>query len=332
MHSRLDDVNSKEENMNSNPKPGIEIAKYLPVIFICLLTTTLYAIYVGFHVGTLMQLGVEDEKKDFSSMRRAIVELVVIHIMLTNFCINYIKCIVTEPGSIPDTVEWHYPPIDRRGLLHEPVILPLHETKNTGERRHCKWCCRYKPDRAHHCRVCRKCILKMDHHCPWIHNCVGYHNYKFFYLVLFWTVLLCHFVSLTMFETVARSTDTEVPFGVMFTLVFGEALSIFLSILATAFFGYHTWLAMKAMTTIEFCEKAAKRSGGFNSCSMYHRGWYNNMVDNLGPIWMWLLPILPPERGSGLIWVTEQTPLSPDVESGSHSQNASTIPFKQSIK
>lgn len=38
----------------------------------------------------------------------------------------------------------------------------------------CKKCHEIKPPRAHHCSICDTCVLKMDHHCPWINNCVGY--------------------------------------------------------------------------------------------------------------------------------------------------------------
>ena len=31
-----------------------------------------------------------------------------------------------------------------------------------------------------HCSECGQCIFKMDHHCPWINNCVGGKNMKFF--------------------------------------------------------------------------------------------------------------------------------------------------------
>lgn len=31
----------------------------------------------------------------------------------------------------------------------------------------CKKCLTPKPTRTHHCSICNKCILKMDHHCPW---------------------------------------------------------------------------------------------------------------------------------------------------------------------
>lgn len=44
----------------------------------------------------------------------------------------------------------------------------------------CGRCEAYRPPRAHHCRVCKRCVRKMDHHCPWVNNCVGEFNQKYF--------------------------------------------------------------------------------------------------------------------------------------------------------
>jgi hypothetical protein len=44
----------------------------------------------------------------------------------------------------------------------------------------CDKCYIVRVPRVHHCSVCRGCVLKMDHHCPWINNCVGHFNQKFF--------------------------------------------------------------------------------------------------------------------------------------------------------
>merc|ERR1719371_26743 len=103
-----------------------------------------------------------------------------------------------------------------------------------------------------------------------------------------------------MLESVLRSWDVDTPFATMFFVLFGETLSIFLGILLTTFFIFHIWLMLKAMTTIEFCEKKMPKGGKQEAddgekTSVYDQGAFGNVMAVLGPNpLMWMVPVSPP--------------------------------------
>ena len=72
-----------------------------------------------------------------------------------------------------------------QSLISRPML-------NMSERVKCEPCGWDMPLRTIHCRTCEKCVRRYDHHCPWIGNCVGERNYRFFYLFI-------HFESIVVF-------------------------------------------------------------------------------------------------------------------------------------
>lgn len=78
--------------------------------------------------------------------------------------------------------------------------LPISNRTMNGSLRYCDKCLVIKPDRAHHCSVCGQCVLKMDHHCPWVNNCVNFTNYKYFVLFLGYGLLYCIYVAATVLK------------------------------------------------------------------------------------------------------------------------------------
>ena len=65
--------------------------------------------------------------------------------------------------------------------------------------KYCNKCSSFKINGAHHCSICKRCVRKMDHHCPWINNCVGENNLRYFILFIFWVFISSGF-SLTIYS------------------------------------------------------------------------------------------------------------------------------------
>ena len=105
----------------------------------------------------------KESMKNYPKTKKLISLIFYFSAFMTIYC--YTLSIFTDPGTIEN---------DKLNVLEK------------DDKTFCKKCDVERPLRAHHCSTCNKCILKLDHHCPWIFNCVGYYNQKFFLLFLFY--------------------------------------------------------------------------------------------------------------------------------------------------
>lgn len=48
----------------------------------------------------------------------------------------------------------------------------------------CPECEVIRTPRSRHCNVCKRCVDKFDHHCPWINNCIGVRTHGWFLLFI----------------------------------------------------------------------------------------------------------------------------------------------------
>uniref|UniRef100_A0A3B3QU24 Palmitoyltransferase n=1 Tax=Paramormyrops kingsleyae TaxID=1676925 RepID=A0A3B3QU24_9TELE len=216
---------------------------WVPVLFITLIVAWSYYAYV-------IQLCV-------------VVCLLTYHVILVMFAWAYWSTIFTSPMT--PLKEFHLSHADRelleredRGLSMQELLrriakdLPICTRTPSGAIRYCDRCQLVKPDRCHHCSVCDKCVLKMDHHCPWVNNCVGFSNYKFFLLFLAYSLLYCVFITATDMQYFIKFWTNSLPesqakFHIMFLFFTAAMFSVSLSSLL----GYHCWLVCRNRSTLE---------------------------------------------------------------------------------
>ncbi|KAJ2859176.1 palmitoyltransferase for Vac8p [Coemansia aciculifera] len=170
--------------------------------------------------------------------------------------------------------------------------------RDNGQPRFCLKCNGPKPDRTHHCSVCGSCVLKMDHHCPWLNNCVGFRTQKAFVLFLTYGCLYCVLIfvpSVTFFfrEMAELSDDTEISINFIFLVI----MSCVFALALLMFAAYHVYLLLTNTTTIESYEKtnyrveARQRGTRTKYINLFDMGPRKNFIQVFGSSWfMWLVP------------------------------------------
>jgi hypothetical protein len=174
----------------------------------------------------------------------------------------------------------------------------------------------FKPERCHHCSACNRCVLNMDHHCPWINNCVGFWNRKYFMLLLIYVLLSTYFCILTLTYDFVQSIKWEIDTYYYSSTVHNRQVlmncvciqisyffSGMLALIMTLFLRSHIYLAATNKTTIERLDKK-----GNDYKSVYDIGSLNNWYQVFGTNkLLWPFPIFlgsGKPLGDGIYWPT----------------------------
>jgi len=268
------------------------------------------------------------------SLPVVIVVTILFHIAFAMLVICFLLACFTPPGYVPSTPEWkvglrmnaadekrlqdifnkrsiaELSPDDRRFVQNLALV---ERKKENTQLRFCKKynCHTFKPDRTHHCSVCGRCILRMDHHCPWVHNCIGFMNYKYFVLLLVYATI-CVFFLLGIL--LPRAWHALQPFSLGTAYFFRcdfPVLVVYLFLLMftwpiTRFLYDHINMAVAGLTTIEYQEKKGSKLPQtvhrFNVAHLkFSKGsGYQNFCHVFGPWWMWFVPKNPRKLVEGL--------------------------------
>lgn len=127
-------------------------------------------------------------------------------------------------------------------IFKNPGIMP-DKVSNKSEYSDCPKCSKPKNLHIHHCSRCKVCIYKMDHHCHWINNCVGYYNQTYYIIFLISIGLFCGFsLILIVFAKIYCGLHPDLVFCIYndkdYFIELAKILSLGISLFFLAFVSY----------------------------------------------------------------------------------------------
>ncbi|XP_054478286.1 palmitoyltransferase ZDHHC18a isoform X2 [Anoplopoma fimbria] len=203
--------------------------------------------------------------------------------------ISLLRTSFTDPGILPRATPdeaadvekqidtsgsstYRPPPRTKEILINQQVV----------KLKYCFTCKMFRPPRTSHCSLCDNCVERFDHHCPWVGNCVGKRNYRFFYSFIISLSFLTSFIfGCVVTHITLRSQEgnsliqviQESPASVV------ELVICFFSIWSVlGLSGFHTYLVASNLTTNEdikgswSSKRCTEESGNPYS--------YNNIITN----------------------------------------------------
>ncbi|XP_059646014.1 probable protein S-acyltransferase 4 isoform X1 [Cornus florida] len=220
-----------------------------------------------------------------------IVGLILTVLDLTLLCLTSSR----DPGIVPRNAR--PPESDEAYDIATPSMewvngrtphLKLPRTKDvivnghTVKVKYCDTCLLYRPPRASHCSICNNCVQRFDHHCPWVGQCIGIRNYRFFYMFISTSTILCIYVFVFSWININEQR------GTIWKAMSEDILSDFLIVycfIAIWFVGgltvFHLYLICSNQTTYEnFRYRYDKKENPYNQ----------GIIENLREIFLSKIP------------------------------------------
>lgn len=200
---------------------------------------------------------------------------------------NFIKAWRSDPGVVKQNQEQRY-----------QIIIELAEKSGFEPSWFCSTCLVRKPLRSKHCSICNRCIAKFDHHCPWVGNCIGSGNHRYFVLYLLFMVLMLLWFLMGCYIFWREDCDVGIKgdgfwssVGIVFTcspwVAWIAANGILHIIWVTGLLLCQLYqISCLAMTTNERMNctryKHFQQGKQGESQSPFHRGAFQNLIDFFG--------------------------------------------------
>ncbi|OXG36744.1 hypothetical protein J008_00280 [Cryptococcus neoformans] len=168
---------------------------------------------------------------------------------------SFVVTAFRDPGIIPRRLDPD-PPMAQVDDWWEAYPRELTVQNGRVSVKYCETCETYRPPRCSHCRLCGNCVDGIDHHCSYLHTCVGKRNYfSFIILLITSSISDIYIVILSAIHFSLLCHHDNISFKSALSNSPGAAVSFLLGILAIIpvlfLLQYHIRLLLFNITTLE---------------------------------------------------------------------------------